>query len=95
VIYAMPFLWAPAAMVLYNAVLFPALSFSLPLWAAIRGVNPYGSFFPPLVFYAIGIIIIRFAPPAWVFPVCFILSILGASIGQQLYRRQNSRRNHG
>ena len=94
-LYTVPYLWAPAAMVVYNTVLFPVLSLLLPMWAAQEGMNPYGAFLPPLLFFAIGVIIIRFAPPALIWPVSFVLSILGASIGQELYRRQHSRRNHG
>lgn len=73
---------------LYSRAVLPLACLALPLWAAFMGLDPYAAFFPPLLLPGLSFLWLRLPLPVWVVMLSFFLSVLGASIGQEMRRRR-------
>lgn len=86
-LYHLPHALSPVLVMGYLLILVPLECLLLPLLAARKGLTPYAAFFPPLVCIGLALVVLRLAPPVWVLPLCFFLSLVGSNIGQELYQR--------
>lgn len=79
---------ALALMMLLGWTLLPALALLLPLYATRHGVSTFEAIWPPVVCYALGWLALRLMPPGGPVLTGIILSLLGASAGQEWRRRR-------
>lgn len=70
-------------MVLLTYVLLPLTALLLPCWAALGGAHPMAACLP-----VGGFSLLTGAPPAWVGFTCLLLSLIGATAGQEWQKRK-------
>lgn len=88
-------LWPQDAAVLLSCalthVLYPLLSFLLPLWTCKKGTSAFICAVFPFFLYLPGWIIIGLSLPALPTILTLVLSVLGANTGAEIFRRKKER----
>lgn len=82
---------SPALVSLCLTYLAPLGCFLLPMPGSMKGLSPYLAFLPPFVFALLPALLLRLSPGDWVPLICFLLSVLSASIGREVYLRNTKK----
>lgn len=82
---------SPALVSLCLTYLAPLGCLFLPMLGSFKGLSPYLAFLPPFVFALLPALLLRLPPGGWVPLICFLLSVLSASFGREVYLRNAKR----
>lgn len=85
--YALNLSLSPALVSLSLRYLAPIGCFVVPFLGSYKGLSPYLAFLPPLVCALLPAVLFRLSPGDWIPLICFLLSVLSASIGREAYVR--------
>ena len=80
-----------AVSLLLSWVLYPVLSFLLPMWAAKHGASVFFCALPPFCIYLSAWLITGLTPPAVPCILTLVLAVIGACTGDEIRKRSPRR----